>query len=761
MSARFQGHGDVRRRPTPLDLSQGAVAVGERILSSLDPDMTNLRYAANLTLAADARQHPMNLDRGRYQQLTIANFTEWNIYGAGAAIPQMTRSLLQWQLTKNGETIDWYTFCQSRGNPADFIPGDSGAQATSSPGVAFHYTYFPVVSGALGDEGLYGEWWGWFISSEPPPPGLEPPGTFEDYDAKNFSVSHFKINSFYTGDISNELSSIASVNNFRIPPGAYVWCLPLSEFSWKNGGPPQNIRVGGPSAGLALAACARGDPSIGYTGFFAFITEHLRLAQTRDADGTTVPALRAALANFEYVEHVSSIEAKIMLSVATRMPLVVPAVDALQRPLHPTVVLHIQNRFVGHITGDIYTEGDLAGGIPIAYKKALIFMGKTFLSCSGLAKAAFWGHFVDHTGRWGYTDEVIQYNQSSGLGTLSDNNYEYQNQYFGEQAIKRRQALDVAKATKAVPLSHRVHQALQNTIFRERKAVDRARARQQTQAARISDNYNATPPRPPGSRGKAPMTRRQAAHAMIVAGQAPATRAGSVQRTGMNPFPKGPKGFSAETKAKAKATSQAKSAARRQQAGVPLNVPFGQLTAAQKAALKATPKQPNAPKAQAVPGSLPHHGAGIRRVSSSSPSQTAQGGGGLIRNGGGQRRVRISDDDGSGAAASGPNMPNAIPFPQTQQQLFPPQQQQVRQQFQFQAPPQIQFQAPQQLQAAPRLTHQQLQPPQTFTRAPAITSASAIQQDPFAAAAAQARQRAGQGVPQIGGGAPIGMITQG
>lgn len=390
-----------------------------------------------------------NLSLLQYQQLTIANFTQFNLYGCqGQPMPSVQDAYAQ--IAKN--TCTRGQKAQAGSEQAISWEDTAGAGPDS---VVFHYTFFPTVSTSKAARTrLFGKdpvekisaiVYAVFYSNKQPVSSPEgyggmpligpPTGKWRKYPLQApYSGVEVNVNNDFIEDNSCELSIMNALNLASPHHNWFVWMMPLYNYNavhpkYHNKPLPyQYFRVHGPSAGLAFIGAIMGCPSTLTTGFIRDVAQDTVVSTNPDAPLSSIGR------SMTLVDTVQGLTGKAMLAIFYNSPLVFPQFGATKTNYgggaipqasddpesHASRILRMVNdNALSHFMKTFYTPSQVERGVAIADFKTPWFMVASvndYLMMSAYAFIGWMMEFADE--KLGIADKWRPQKVGDGLPAL-------------------------------------------------------------------------------------------------------------------------------------------------------------------------------------------------------------------------------------------------------------------------------------------------------------------------------------------------------
>lgn len=285
--------------------------------------------------------------------------------------------------------------------PAETFGWERTAQTVNDPDAFFHHTFFPAIASKTTytvDSGANvltsGMLYAVCYSSHKPNSVLLPrTGQFVKKVTQPPYSHELWVHNGCIGDDSCDVSVQSALECFAPRQGSYVWIVPMND-QIRMSDNPERYEINGPSAGLAVAACLLGLPEIIYTGFTRQILPDRKLVPSGGLDSVMVKEMPRAV---NFVESVSLIDFKVLLAMASGLPIVVPTsanMDSVAG-IRTKIQDFVNRNYLTHVAKSIYTASQIEDGVPFAEFKTPIYMAETVSDVVAVAAVAAAAWLVD------------------------------------------------------------------------------------------------------------------------------------------------------------------------------------------------------------------------------------------------------------------------------------------------------------------------------------------------------------------------------
>lgn len=443
------------------------------------------------------RKSGINIPPSEYQQLTINNqargreFTAYNIYNSktpGGESIYKTPGDLFGKVAEN-----CYGRRQRFSTSSRTQPGMHGWDRKETNHSFFHYTFFPAVSQSNRYDAISGQrevgisalLYAVFYSSDRPPDSLLPQyGVWVDVKTAPPFATTCHVHNGCVGDDAFDISFQASLENFAPQEGSWIWICPLDERARGS----KEFRVSGPSAGMAVAACLLGMPSILYTGFIRSVLPDKKILP-RPIGNQYIGEMARAV---NFVENVSLVEAKVLFAMTIGMPICFPTSSQMDKTIETQVTNFVNANYLTHVAKSIYTATQLEDGVPFQDFKTYMYMASTVADAVAVASVALAAWYIDPATPEGISSEYkvgFQGSQFQFVDTEAA-----AKSYTEASKIKQLQAREKSKAKRAANKGKTKAQLAsakrQKMIEKQAESVTKYKERQQ----RVLQNLGARKP---------------------------------------------------------------------------------------------------------------------------------------------------------------------------------------------------------------------------------------------------------------------------
>jgi len=355
------------------------------------------------------RRSGINIPPADFQELTMNDqargrvFTAYNLYNTNAPSgePRFANpGILFGEVARNCYGRRQRFSTSSRTQPS--LHGWDRRETNHS---FFHYTFFPAVSQSNRYDAISGQQnvgisamlYAVFYSSDRPPDSLLPSyGTWVDVKTAPPFPTTCHVHNGCVGDDAFDISFQASLENFAPQEGSWIWICPMNDYARQS----KEFRVSGPSAGMAVAACLLGMPSIMYTGFIRSVLPDKKILP-RPIGNQYIGEMARAV---NFVENVSLVEAKVLFAMTIGMPICFPTSSQMDKTIETQVTNFVNNNYLTHVAKSIYTATQLEDGVPFQNFKTYMYMASTVADAVAISAVALAAWYIDPATPEGISD---------------------------------------------------------------------------------------------------------------------------------------------------------------------------------------------------------------------------------------------------------------------------------------------------------------------------------------------------------------------